>query len=103
MQLPAPKGEITLENVVVIPPSGTVPSLKGISMKIEKGDVVGIIGPSAAGKSSLARVMLGLWPLTNGVARIDKADISQWDIVLNIRNFANGNLHQEYITKFQQK
>lgn len=79
MKLPAPKGEITLENVVVIPPSGTVPSLKGISMKIEKGDVVGIIGPSAAGKSSLARVMLGLWPLTNGVARIDKADISQWD------------------------
>lgn len=79
MQLPAPKGEITLENVVVIPPSGTVPSLKGISMRIEKGDVVGIIGPSAAGKSSLARVMLGLWPLTNGVARIDKADISQWD------------------------
>ncbi len=79
MQLPAPKGEITLENVVVIPPSGTVPSLKGISMKIEKGDVVGIIGPSAAGKSSLARVMLGLWPLTNGVARIDKADISQWN------------------------
>jgi ATP-binding cassette subfamily C protein EexD len=79
MQLPAPKGEITLENVVVIPPSGTVPSLKGISMKIEKGDVVGIIGPSAAGKSSLARVMLGLWPLSNGVARIDKADISQWD------------------------
>ena len=79
MKLPAPKGEITLENVVVIPPSGTVPSLKGISMKIEKGDVVGIIGPSAAGKSSLARVMLGLWPLTNGVARIDKADISQWN------------------------
>ena len=79
MQLPAPKGEITLENVVVIPPSGTVPSLKGISMTIEKGDVVGIIGPSAAGKSSLARVMLGLWPLSNGVARIDKADISQWD------------------------
>ena len=79
MQLPAPKGEITLENVVVIPPSGTVPSLKGISMRIEKGDVVGIIGPSAAGKSSLARVMLGLWPLSNGVARIDKADISQWD------------------------
>lgn len=79
MKLPAPKGEITLENVVVIPPSGTVPSLKGISMRIEKGDVVGIIGPSAAGKSSLARVMLGLWPLSNGVARIDKADISQWD------------------------
>jgi ATP-binding cassette subfamily C protein EexD len=48
-------------------------------MQIEKGDVVGIIGPSAAGKSSLARVILGLWPLQNGKARLDGADISQWD------------------------
>ena len=79
MKLPAPQGEITLENVVVIPPSSNIPSLKGISMRIQKGDVVGIIGPSAAGKSSLARVMLGLWPLTNGTARLDKADISQWE------------------------
>ena len=78
MQLPAPKGEITLENVVVIPPSAKLPSLKGINMHINKGDVVGIIGPSAAGKSSLARVILGLWPLANGTSRIDKADISQW-------------------------
>ncbi len=81
MQLPAPKGEILLEQVVVVPPNSKVPSLRGISMQINKGDIVGVIGPSAAGKSSLARVILGLWPLQNGKVRLDGADISQWDKV----------------------
>ena len=81
MELPAPEGEILLEGVVVIPPNAQQPSIKGISMKIDKGDVVGIIGPSAAGKSSLARIILGLWPLAAGKARLDKADIYQWDKV----------------------
>jgi len=79
MELPAPQGEIVLESVVVIPPASKQPSIKGISMKINKGDVVGIIGPSAAGKSSLARAILGLWPLVQGKVRLDKADIHQWD------------------------
>ena len=79
MKLPAPKGEILIENIVVIPPNAQNPSVKGISLKINKGDVVGIIGPSAAGKSSLARAMLGLWPLAAGKVRLDKADIFQWD------------------------
>ena len=81
MELPAPSGEVMLEGVVVIPPGAKQPSVKGISMVINKGDVVGIVGPSAAGKSSLARVILGLWPLVQGKARLDKADISQWDKV----------------------
>ncbi|DAB29297.1 MAG TPA: type I secretion system permease/ATPase [Sulfurimonas sp. UBA12504] len=81
MKLPAPHGEILLEGVVVIPPNAQQPSIRGISMKINKGDVVGIIGPSAAGKSSLARIILGLWPLVAGKARLDKADIYQWDKV----------------------
>ena len=79
MSLPAPKGEIILENVAVMPPGSKQPSIKGISMKIDEGDVVGIIGPSAAGKSSLVRIILGLWPLAAGKARLDKADIYQWD------------------------
>jgi len=79
MELPAPQGEIILEQVVVTPPGAKQPSIKGISMVIDKGDVVGIIGPSAAGKSSLARIILGLWPLAQGKARLDKADIYQWD------------------------
>ncbi|MDO9266710.1 MAG: type I secretion system permease/ATPase [Sulfurimonas sp.] len=81
MKLPAPEGEILLEGVVVIPPNAQQPSIRGISMKINKGDVVGIVGPSAAGKSSLARIILGLWPLAAGKARLDKADIYQWDKV----------------------
>jgi ATP-binding cassette subfamily C protein EexD len=78
MKLPDPKGEVTLENLVVVPPKAKKPSIMGLNMQINKGDIVGIIGPSAAGKSSLARALLGLWPLQNGKARIDKADISQW-------------------------
>jgi len=79
MALPDPKGEVLLEGVMVVPPGAQQPSIRGLSMKIDEGDVVGIIGPSAAGKSSLARVILGLWPLAAGKARLDKADISQWD------------------------
>ncbi|MEA1892079.1 MAG: type I secretion system permease/ATPase [Campylobacterota bacterium] len=79
MELPKPKGEVLLENIFVTPPGAEVASLKGISMLIEKGDVVGIIGPSAAGKSSLLKAILGLWPLDQGKSRIDKADINQWD------------------------
>lgn len=79
MDLPAPTGELLLEKVVLIPPGAKSPSVSGVSMKIEKGDIVGIIGPSAAGKSSLARAILGLWPLVQGKVRLDKADIHQWD------------------------
>lgn len=79
MKLPNPEGDISLENVVVVPPGANQPSIKGISMQINKGDVVGIIGPSAAGKSSLARIILGLWPLANGKSRLDGADIYQWN------------------------
>jgi ATP-binding cassette subfamily C protein EexD len=79
MSLPDPTGEVSLESVTVVPPLATEPSVRGVSMKIDKGDVVGIIGPSAAGKSSLARAMLGLWPLLGGKVRLDGADIHQWD------------------------
>lgn len=79
MQLPAPKGEIVVDNIVVVPPNAKQPSLKNISFRIEKGDVVGIIGPSAAGKSSLVRAILGLWPLYAGKVRFDSADIALWD------------------------
>ncbi len=79
MELPAPKGEVLLEEMVLIPPGAKTPAISGISMKIEKGDIVGIIGPSAAGKSSMARGILGLWPLVQGKVRLDKADIHQWN------------------------
>ena len=82
MELPAPKGNILLEGIVVMPPQSKKPSISGISMQINAGDVVGIIGPSAAGKSSLVRALLGLWPLAAGKVRLDSADIHQWDKTL---------------------
>jgi len=67
---------------VVIPPAAENPSVAGISMLINEGDIVGLIGPSAAGKSSLARAILGIWPLAAGTVRLDGADIHQWDKTL---------------------
>lgn len=79
MELPIPKGILSLEGVRLTPPNSKELSLKGISLQIEQGDIVGIIGPSAAGKSSLAKALLGIWPLSSGSVRIDHADITQWD------------------------
>jgi len=81
MQLPAPKGEIKVENIVVTPPGAKAPVLKGISMNIPQGMTVGIVGPSASGKSTFARAILGVWPLVAGKVRLDGADIHQWDSI----------------------
>ncbi len=81
MQLPAPKGEIRVENIVVVPPKSRIPTLKGISMYIPAGTAVGVIGPSASGKSTLARAILGVWPLYSGKVRLDGADIHRWNSI----------------------
>ena len=79
MELPAPKGFLSLEGVYAKPPASEKYTLENINFSINKGDIVGIIGPSAAGKSTLARVILGVWPVQIGTVRMDGADISQWD------------------------
>ena len=79
MLLPDPEGRIQLENAVVVPPGSKIPVLKGISLVIEKGDIVGVIGPSGAGKSTLARAGLGIWPTANGAIRLDGAEVFNWD------------------------
>ncbi|MFZ5835900.1 MAG: type I secretion system permease/ATPase [Pseudomonadota bacterium] len=79
MQLPAPRGNIQVEQAIVVPPGATVPALKGIGFSVAAGDIVGIIGPSAAGKSTLARLLVGVWPPYSGKVRIDGADIMTWN------------------------
>lgn len=79
MSLPAPSGRMTLEGVSAAPPGGRVAVLQGLSFSIEAGDVVGVIGPSASGKSTLARLLVGAWPAAVGTVRLDGADIYQWD------------------------
>lgn len=76
MSLPRPKGNISLEKIFVVPPATRAAVVKGVSFSLNAGEVLGIVGPSAAGKSSLARAMIGVWPVGSGVVRLDGADLS---------------------------
>ncbi|KPY99529.1 type I secretion system permease/ATPase [Pseudomonas syringae] len=79
MALPDPEGHIQVENLVVTPPGGKNPVIRNISFVTPAGTIVGIVGPSAAGKSTLVRSLLGIWPAQHGTVRLDGADISAWD------------------------
>lgn len=80
MQLPAPEKELRLDGLTVGAPGGQIPLIHGISLQLEAGHGLGIIGPSAAGKSTLARAIVGVWPLMRGTVRLDGASLDQWDI-----------------------
>lgn len=79
MPLPSPTGAIRMENIAIVPPGSAKPIIAGVNLAIPSGAQVGIIGPSAAGKSTLIRAMLGLYAPAAGTVRIDGADIRQWD------------------------
>ena len=79
MPLPAPRGDIAVENIIVAAPGGRLPILRGISFNVAAGDMIGVIGPSGAGKSTLARTLVGVWPVYSGTVRLDGADIATWD------------------------
>ena len=79
MSLPDPEGHIQVESLVVAPPGSKAPVIRNISFVAPAGSIVGIVGPSAAGKSTLARALLGIWTPQHGTVRLDGADISAWD------------------------
>ncbi|NBC20295.1 MAG: type I secretion system permease/ATPase [Alphaproteobacteria bacterium] len=79
IELPPIEGRLSLSNVFAAPPGSHKPMLRQISMDILPGDMIGLLGPSGSGKSSLARVMLGLWPAMHGVVRLDGAEIASHD------------------------
>lgn len=79
MPLPAPEGHIQVENLIVAPPGAKAPVIRSISFVAPAGSIVGIVGPSAAGKSTLVRALMGIWPPQHGVVRLDGADIASWD------------------------
>jgi PrtD family type I secretion system ABC transporter len=78
MELPAPEGALFVDRVSFVPPGGEEPTLRGIAFALEPGEVLGIVGPSAAGKSTLARLIAGTWRPTAGKVRLDNADIAVW-------------------------
>ncbi|MBV9523307.1 MAG: type I secretion system permease/ATPase [Alphaproteobacteria bacterium] len=78
MSLPRPEGELSVERLTFVPPGTDAPTLRGVSFFLMPGEVLGIIGPSAAGKSTLARLIAGSAVPTAGNVRLDGADIGVW-------------------------
>lgn len=78
MQLPTPTGSLFCERVVFSAPKLERPIIKGITFEIRAGETIGLIGPSASGKSTLARLLIGLWHPTSGTVRLDGSDVSAW-------------------------
>ena len=79
MLLPAPVGALSLDRVVAAPPGTNFAVIKGITMTLAAVEALGIIGPSAAGKSSLARLIVGVWQPASGEVRLDGSDLRTWE------------------------
>ena len=79
MSLPAPKGFLTVEALMAGAPGQQVPIVRGVQFGIQPGEVLAVIGPSASGKTTLARLLVGLWPAISGKVRLDGADVHAWD------------------------
>ena len=81
MPLPAPKGQLLVDNLLASAPGTQTPILKGVSFGLQPGEVLAVVGPSASGKTTLARLLVGLWPAANGKVRLDGADVYTWNKV----------------------
>ena len=78
-ELPPPAHALSVEQLSLAPPGGQRTTVAGASFQVQAGQVVGIIGPSASGKSSLVRGIVGVWRPAAGAVRLDGAAIQQWD------------------------
>lgn len=79
MPLPAPKGMLTVEGLMAGAPGQQVPIVRGVQFALSPGEVLAVVGPSASGKTTLARLLVGLWPAMSGKVRLDGADVYTWD------------------------
>ena len=78
IQLPPPTGALSVERAVFGFRGQERPVIKGASFQLPAGETLVIVGPSAAGKSTLTRLLVGLWKPQSGVVRLDGADVSSW-------------------------
>ncbi|MCE5989156.1 type I secretion system permease/ATPase [Pseudomonas sp. 5FOS] len=79
MSLQRPLGMLAVENVIAGAPGTSNNIVRGVSFSLVPGESLGIIGPSASGKSTLARLLVGVWPTQAGKVRLDGADIFTWN------------------------
>ena len=81
MALPAPKGLLQVEGLMAGAPgmAGGAAIIRNVAFGLNPGEVLAVVGPSAAGKTTLARLLVGLWPSVGGKVRLDGADVYTWD------------------------
>ena len=77
--LPKPKAKLSVQALTIIPPGEKRASLKNVSFEVQPGQAVGVIGPSASGKSTLARALTGVWRPAGGTVRLDGAALEQYE------------------------
>jgi PrtD family type I secretion system ABC transporter len=78
LELPKPAARLSVEGIRVAPPGSTRVVVQDVSFSLTKGSALGVIGPSASGKSCLARALVGAWQLVGGAIRLDGATLDQW-------------------------
>ncbi|MEI8186556.1 MAG: type I secretion system permease/ATPase [Chlorobiaceae bacterium] len=79
MALPAPQGFLSVEGLIAGAPRSPIQILKGVSFRVAPGGSLAIVGPSASGKTTLARLLVGIWPSMQGKVRLDGNDVYQWN------------------------
>jgi PrtD family type I secretion system ABC transporter len=84
--LPPPARSLDVEQVTIAAPGTPTPIVTGVHFSLKSGEALGIIGPSGAGKTSLIRALVGIWPPVKGNVRLDGAELGQWDPELRGRH-----------------
>ena len=79
MPLPAPRGFVTVESLIASAPGAQTQILRGIQFALKPGEALAVVGPSASGKTTLARLLVGVWPALAGKVRLDGADVFAWN------------------------
>lgn len=79
MPLPPPKGQLNVETLTAGAPGSMVPIIKAVNFGLPAGASLGVVGPSASGKTTLTRLMVGIWPALSGKVRLDGMDIYPWN------------------------
>ena len=79
MQLPAPTGLLEVSAATAVPPGTANPVISDVTFSVRPGEAVGIVGPSASGKTCLTRMLVGVWRPVRGSVRLDGVDLSDWN------------------------
>jgi ATP-binding cassette, subfamily C, type I secretion system permease/ATPase len=98
MPLQPPHKSLVVENASVVPSGEQKPVVRDLSLKLQRGNGLGVIGPSASGKSSLARMLVGYWTPRQGKVCLDGASLHQWAPHLLGRSIGHLPQHVELLT-----